>query len=447
MQPLQVTIDEDLFLPVYRHLLDSDADIDFLWGGRDSGKSTYIAQKLLFDALSLPYFRCIMIRKVGDTIKDSQWQTLKDTAEEWGIEHLFTFHSSPLQVTCMNGNKFMARGCDNPAKLKSISNPSHVWFEEGNQLRREDVLIIQTTLRSNAARVKQYFSFNPEAEGDYRQHWLWSYFKDHVPKGIYSFDGALTVDLGRDTKHTLSYTSTHTTYKDNPYCTPERQAMLENLITIDPFYYDVFVKGIWGNQKNDRPFVLSYKPDVHDGEPVLDKNETVYLSFDFNKNPMCCSVIQHIDGLVRVLRTIKIPNSDIYEMCEYIKALYPDCAFIVTGDASGQSRSAIARDSLTYYTVIMQMLGLNSMHIRVPTKNPPLHKNRMLVNAVLANYPVIIHKQDAASLTFDFRNARCRSDGTLEKGDRDNPTHQLDALDTWRYFCNTFMRDYVVQPS
>ena len=133
-------------------------------------------------------------------------------------------------------------------------------------------------------------------------------------------------------------------------------------------------------------------------------------------------------------------------MCEYIKALYPDCAFIVTGDASGQNKTAIARDSLNYYTVIMDILGLNSMHIRVPKQNPPLHKNRMVVNAVLANYPVIIHKQDAASLTFDFRNAKCRSDGTLEKGDRDNPTQQLDALDTWRYFCNTFMRDYIVNP-
>ncbi len=444
---VNITIEDDVFLPCYHHLLESTADIDFLWGGRDSGKSTFIAQKLILDCLTLPYFRCIMIRKIGDTVKDSQWQTIMDVAEDWGIDHLFTFHSSPLQIKCANGNKFIARGCDNPAKLKSISNPSHVWFEEGNQLNRDDVLIIQTTLRSNAVKVKQYFSFNPEAEGDYRQHWLWTYFKDFVSRGEMTFSSSLSVKLNSGAEHVLRYTSTHTTYNDNPYCTADRQAMLENLITIDPFYYDVFVRGLWGNQQNDRPFVLAYKPEVHDGEPLLDANHPVILSFDFNKNPMCCSVIQHFDGLVRVLRTIKIANSDIYEMCEYVKALYPNCAFLVTGDATGRNKSAMARDSVHYYHVICQILHLNSMHIRVPKQNPPMHRNRMLVNAVLANYPCIIHKYDAAAMTFDFRNARCRSDGSLEKSDRDDPTQQLDALDTWRYFCNAMMQDYVKQPT
>ena len=442
-QPINITIDADVFLPCYHHLLDSDADIDFLWGGRDSGKSDFIAGKLLLDCLTQSYFRCIMIRKVGDTIRDSQWQTLLDVAERWGIDHLFDFYTHPLEIRCHNGNKFIARGCDKPAKLKSISNPTTVWFEEGNQLTKEDVIIIQTTLRSNAVKVKQYFSFNPEADGEYTQHWLWAYFKDYVPKGQYTFSGSLDTTLPNGKVHSLRYTSTHTTYHDNPFCTSERQAMLENLKIIDPYYYDVFVKGLWGNKSNDRPFILSYKPEVHDGKPVLNQQETVYLSFDFNKNPMCCSVIQHYDGKVYVIRTIKIPNSDIYEMCDYIKALYPDATFLVTGDASGRNKSALARDAVNYYTVIMQKLGLTPQHIKVPKANPSLEKNRMLVNAVLANYPVEIHTEDAAALLFDFRNARCRSDGTLEKGDRDDETQQLDPLDTWRYFCNMFMRDYV----
>lgn len=441
---ISLTIDDDVFLPCYKHLLDSDADIDFLWGGRDSGKSHFIAQKLLYDCMTQPYFRCIMIRKVGDTVRDSQWQTLMDVAEDWGIDGLFEFYTHPLEIRCVNGNKFIARGCDKPAKLKSISNPTTVWFEEGNQLSRNDVVIIQTTLRSNAVKVKQYFSFNPEAEGDYQKHWLWDYFKEHIEQGIYTFNGERSIKLDNAPKpHVLKYTSTHTTYHVNPYCTAERQAMLENLKTIDPFYYDVFVKGRWGNQQNDRPFVLSFDPEKHVGKPVLDEDETVILSFDFNKNPMCCSVIQHYDGVVRVLRTVKIPNSDIYEMCEYIRALYPNCHFIVTGDASGQNRSALARDAINYYSVIMEILGLSTMHLKVPRANPPLAKNRMLINAVLANYPVQVHDTDAHGLIFDFKNARCRSDGSLEKGDRDDETQQLDALDTWRYFCNAMMRPYV----
>src|SRR5688572_8857761 len=91
------------FLPCYRPLLKDEipniidnlapipVDVDFLWGGRDSGKSRHIAQQLLKSCLELTYFRCVLVRKVFNTIKDSQWQLLKDVAEEWKIDHLFQF--------------------------------------------------------------------------------------------------------------------------------------------------------------------------------------------------------------------------------------------------------------------------------------------------------------------------------------------------------------------
>jgi len=130
----EVLIDEGLYLPVYRPLLDSKFDIDFLWGGRDSGKTRFIAMILLEACMSLPYFRCVLVRKVFNTIKDSQWQVIKDVAEEWQVDHLFSFNKNPLEITCTNGNKFLCRGMDEPGKLKSISNPSHCWAEEMNQL-------------------------------------------------------------------------------------------------------------------------------------------------------------------------------------------------------------------------------------------------------------------------------------------------------------------------
>ncbi|MES2040492.1 MAG: hypothetical protein V4495_21950, partial [Pseudomonadota bacterium] len=41
----------------------SKADINFLWGGRDSGKSHYIAQRLIRKCLKARFFRCIMVKK------------------------------------------------------------------------------------------------------------------------------------------------------------------------------------------------------------------------------------------------------------------------------------------------------------------------------------------------------------------------------------------------
>ena len=437
---LKINVSEKMFLPVYRRLLNHPADVHFLWGGRDSGKSHFIASKMLLDCLREPVFRCILVKKTFESIKDAQFQTLRDIATQWKIDHLFEFTKSPLEIRCVvNGNKFIARGCDKPEKIKSISNPTHAWFEEANQLTRDDIIVVSTTLRSSDTSVKQWYSFNPESAGDYHDHWLWRYFGDHYERGIKSFESQISVDLPNHEPIKIDYTSTHTTYRDNVFCTPERIATLHDLKNIDPYYFDVFVNGLFGLRKNENPFVFSYDPDKHDGRPKLNQNETIYLSFDFNRNPICCSVIQHYDEHIRVIKTYKIPNSDIYELCERINSDYPNGLFIVTGDATGRAGSALVKGNVNYYIEIQRLLNLGSMQIKVPSVNPSQNKNRMLVNSVLANYKTTIHVDDADALIYDFKNVKQRADGTVEKGNRDDPTQQADALDTWRYWCNTFM--------
>lgn len=93
-----------------------------------------LLRKCLFES----YFRCVLIKKTFESIKDSQWQMLKDIADKWGVLDDFEFKVAPLEIVCKNKqhNSFIARGCDKPEKLKSIANPSHAWYEEGLRLRR-----------------------------------------------------------------------------------------------------------------------------------------------------------------------------------------------------------------------------------------------------------------------------------------------------------------------
>src|SRR5687768_4439880 len=96
---MEVQIKRHKFLPCYQHLLESnDFDIEFIWGGRDSGKSQHVAQHLIHLSLSLEYFRCVLIKKTFESIKDSQWQTVKDITENWNIDDLFNFNKSPLEI-------------------------------------------------------------------------------------------------------------------------------------------------------------------------------------------------------------------------------------------------------------------------------------------------------------------------------------------------------------
>jgi phage terminase large subunit len=73
----------------------------------------------------LPYFRCLLIKKTYNSIKESQWQTIKDVVEEWGLSSVFTFKVSPFTIECENGNRFIARGCDDPQSIKGVKDPSH----------------------------------------------------------------------------------------------------------------------------------------------------------------------------------------------------------------------------------------------------------------------------------------------------------------------------------
>jgi hypothetical protein len=228
---------------------------------------------------------------------------------------------------------------------------------------------------------------------------------------------------------------------DNPFM---NHAEIESAkATTDPLYFlceymaeDVSIGStLWA---------YAYDPQKHLCEFELDNSKETILSFDFNRNPMTCSVVQtdHISSL-DIYETIKLPNSDIYQMCEYIRTLYGNRLLVVTGDASGNSGSAMVQDNLNYYKIIANELNLNIRHFQVPTINPSIAKNRVLVNSLLSRGEVRLNKEKTKPLQFDLENVSVLADGTLKKQDRTDPAQQADALDTFRYACNVFLNKFV----
>lgn len=437
MNDITVKIPKRAFLPCYHHLLKSEADINFLWGGRDSGKTHFIAQRLVTKCLSAKNFRCVLIRKTFNAIHDSQWQAIKDVVEEWGLSSLFRFREAPLGIECVNGNKFIARGCDAPGNLKSIKDPTDCWYEEGNQLTLTDFITVATTLRSNKATVQQWFSFNPEAPGDFNEFWLYkTFFADQ--KDMYSnFESTWSISTPKGYV-SFTYTSTHTTYKDNRYVKDQRIAFLEHLAVLNPHYYTVFTDGRWGNEKVDSPFAYCYNADIHKKSTTLNRRYETILSFDFNKDPITCGVYQHYENWIYGIESIKLDNSDIYKLCEYINEHYKGCMFLVTGDATGRNTTALVQDGINYYTVIKSKLNLSQGQIKVPSINPVVSENRMLVNAALHDAKIALDPLRCKHLHFDLTNVSVNEVGDIDKGDRKNPKKRADALDHFRYYLNTF---------
>lgn len=429
------------FLPRYRHILADypNFDIDFLYGGRDSGKSRFVCQLLVMECLNAKYFRCILARKVFNTIKDSTFQMIKDVVESWGLEELFDFKTHPLEIHCVNGNKFICRGFDDPGKIRSVSNPSHAFVDEGNQLTSEDFLTLLTSLRTDEP-IKVFFAFNPEAEGNYEDFWLYKEWFSHTGELSWTHTFEIKVPGGPAARIVkMKCRATHSTYHDNRFCTPQRQAFLERLAVTSPFYYQVFTLGLWGNKENDSPFAYAYDATKHVGTVQEIPGIPITLVFDFNRNPIVCGVYQKTGHTsAHCIESIKLPNSDIYRLCDYIQTHYPNRVFIVGGDATGQNSTALVRDNINYYTVIKTKLRLGIHQIKVPTVNPKIEENQLLVNTFLALCDFKLDAEKARPLKFDLENVRMLASGEIDKSNRTDPTKQADSLDHFRYFLNTF---------
>ncbi len=445
---IEVEIDKDVYLECYHHLLEeNDVDIEIIWGGRDSGKSQFVAQYLTEQSMSESYFRCILIKQTHESVKDAQWQMIKDVADEWQVSRLFNFKSSPLGINNVAGATFLTRGMDTPGKIRSITNPSHAWVEEANQISEASFINLLTGLRSKFGRVRLFLTLNPESqEASFEDFWLFKmFFKNHYPNDL-NFIGYITTKVninGKEEEVSLKYRSTHTTYHDNPFVTPQRKAFHESLKESNYYWYNVFTLGLWGNAENDSPWAFAFSRAKHVARPVADPNYDLILSFDFNRNPMACSVIQFPDErVIRVIKVYKLPNMGVSGICDRVLVDFPNFLYVVTGDYSGATDTTLFEEQVNNYTVIRDRLSITDNQIQIQP-NPRLQKNRTLVNLALQLIPHEIHEEDARPLIWDMENVRANGDGTIDKGngtsDRKDPKKQADSIDTYRYFINKFV--------
>ena len=174
-----------------------------LKGGRASAKSTHIAIWLVLALMKYPV-TCLCIRKVGNTLAESVFEQLKEAIEILNVGHVWKIQKSPLQLIYIpRGNKFIFRGADDPAKIKSIKMSkfpiAFVWFEELAEFKTEEEVstIVNSVLRAELPTGLSYkviYSYNPPKR---KQSWVNKKFETQfIPDNTYIH---------------------HSTYLDNPH--------------------------------------------------------------------------------------------------------------------------------------------------------------------------------------------------------------------------------------
>lgn len=257
--------DNRLFNSVYLPLLKDENRYLLLYGGRDSAKSYFAAQKVLIDTMRKPYSRYILLRKIYADIKDSQFQTIKDIISSYGLIDYFTITENPLKITFKpNGNYILARGLDKDYKMKSIKDPTGIWYEEMNEIAFTDFLKSTSSLRGGV--IQEIATFNPEMEDS----WITNYF--FPPKESYEREDGNFLKVDSIRKDT---TILHTTYKDNQFVTEQSIELLESFKEVDYRYYRIYTLGLWGGALEG---VIFNNWDVVDKFP---DEEVIYWGLDW----------------------------------------------------------------------------------------------------------------------------------------------------------------------
>lgn len=208
----------DVYFPL---LLDYSKRYEVYYGGAGSGKSVFIAQKLLIKAINKKR-RILIIRKVGTTLKDSVFPLVIDMLKKWKIYEYCKINLSTYTITLPNESVLLFRGLDDSEKIKSITDITDIWCEEATELNLDEFTQLDLRLRALVDDLQIWCSFNPVSKEN------WVYKKWFDKDAIYDKENTMILK---------------TTYKDNKFLPDSYINALEEKIHSNPQYYKVYALG------------------------------------------------------------------------------------------------------------------------------------------------------------------------------------------------------------
>ena len=139
----------------------------WLEGGRGSTKSSDISIEIPQILIKNPECHAVVLRKVGNTIKNSVYPQMQWGIDALGLTDKFRFKTSPHEITYKKtGQKILFFGVDDPQKIKSIKLPfgyvGICWIEELDQFSgMEEIRNLNQSLLRGGPIFWEFCSFNP----------------------------------------------------------------------------------------------------------------------------------------------------------------------------------------------------------------------------------------------------------------------------------------------
>lgn len=146
-----------------RDTLYPPARFKVLHGGRDSSKSTSIAQMILARCMAKPE-RVLCTREVQKSISESVHQLLSDWIIKLGLSEYFDVQNN--YIYGKNGSQIAFHGLSGQTatSIKSFEGITICWVEEAQTISKRSWDLLEPTIRAPGSEI--WVSFNPDMDTD-----------------------------------------------------------------------------------------------------------------------------------------------------------------------------------------------------------------------------------------------------------------------------------------
>lgn len=384
-------------LPVYwPYVRDYTTRFNVYYGGAGSGKSHFVAQKILLKCLQYKR-KLLVVRKVGNTLKDSVWAMFLKLLYQMPAV-IKTINKSEYTIELINGSIILFKGFDDPEKIKSIEGITDIMVEEASELTEDDFDQLNLRLRAACGMLQIHLMFNPVSKAN----WVYKrFFENGTPED--------TVII-------------HTTYKDNPYLPKEYIDSLLRLERTNPAYFKIYVLGDFATL--DKLVFPVKTVKLITEEDTKDLQFWIGMDFGYTNDPTAitwgyCDVI----------------NRKLLITGEYDKTGMTNDVIAKTITDLGLSKERIVADSAEPKSIAeLKRLGIN--RISAAVKGPDSVKNGI---DRLQRYDIIIDERCTNTIE-EFDNYTWKKDkktGEYINEPVDSFNHHIDSI---RYGTQNVMR-------
>lgn len=393
MATINLNIKKSVFLPCYQpYITDYSQRYNVYYGGRGSGKTIFVYQKLLLKGLKEKR-TILLMRKTTANCKFSVWKELKEAVDRFQLNKYFTFYESDYSAVCnINGTVFKCTGLDVAEKIKGFSEVSDVLLEEATEFTLEDFELIDGTVRSVKydLPLQIYCLFNPVSKAN----WVYTHF---------GFDTGI---VPPDT-FVLK-----TTYLDNPHLSPDYIKRMENMRITNPTRWKIEALGDFVSL--DRLVFHNWKSEEFNHAEIKG-DLLVGMDFGFvnDVSTILASVLDETNKRIYVFKEWGATNKTNDELAAIISSL-------------GFSKSVIVADSAEQKSIEeIKRLGIARIKPCVKGADSIIHGIQKL-----QQYEIIIHPS-CAELLVEMENytwVKDKKTGEYINKPIDSFNHYIDAL-------------------